>query len=188
MPDPFTAFGTAASAVQLADVALRVSREAYSFLAAIKDAKKDIQTLRNSESNELPSSPLPSFFMIVEAMGSLIRSTALRNTDANVRSLRNYISAFSRSRNAKEDFEVLSETITTAVTNFRDDMDTLRALLPPDISSSLAQKVKCVFDKRIIKSITEKLVEHNAALIVALSITGRYVARSTRSVAVGRET
>lgn len=40
--------GTVASAVQLADVALRMSREAYSFLAAIKDSNNDIKALRES--------------------------------------------------------------------------------------------------------------------------------------------
>lgn len=39
MPDPAAAFGAAAGAVQLADVALRASREAYSFLCAVKDLK-----------------------------------------------------------------------------------------------------------------------------------------------------
>ena len=49
MPDPITTFGAAAGAVQLADVALRASREAYSFLCAVKDAKKDIRILRECE-------------------------------------------------------------------------------------------------------------------------------------------
>jgi len=48
MVDPITAFGATASAVQLIDVALRASREAYSFLAAIRDAKKEIKDLRDS--------------------------------------------------------------------------------------------------------------------------------------------
>ena len=49
MVDPITAFGATASAVQLIDVALRASREAYSFLTAIKDAKKEIKNLRDSK-------------------------------------------------------------------------------------------------------------------------------------------
>ena len=49
MVDPITTLGAAASAVQLVDVALRASREAYSFLTAIKDAKKEIKNLRDSK-------------------------------------------------------------------------------------------------------------------------------------------
>jgi len=45
MADPITAFGAAAGAVQVADAALRASREVYHFLCAVKDAKKDIQML-----------------------------------------------------------------------------------------------------------------------------------------------
>jgi hypothetical protein len=49
MPDPITIFGAAASVVQIADVALRASAEAYSFLSAVKEARKDIRVLRQCE-------------------------------------------------------------------------------------------------------------------------------------------
>jgi len=39
--------GGVASAVQLADVALRVSREVYDFLSAIKNASDDVRRLRD---------------------------------------------------------------------------------------------------------------------------------------------
>jgi hypothetical protein len=38
--------GAVASAVQLVDVALRASREAYGFLSAVKSAKEDVRELR----------------------------------------------------------------------------------------------------------------------------------------------
>jgi hypothetical protein len=38
--------GTVASAVQLVDVALRASREAYGFLSALNSAKADVKELR----------------------------------------------------------------------------------------------------------------------------------------------
>lgn len=38
--------GAMASSVQLADVALRASREVYDFLSSIKDANDDIRALR----------------------------------------------------------------------------------------------------------------------------------------------
>jgi hypothetical protein len=41
--------GGLASAVQLVDVALRASREAYSFLSAIKNAHEDVRCLRDGK-------------------------------------------------------------------------------------------------------------------------------------------
>ncbi|KAF2875298.1 hypothetical protein BDV95DRAFT_460307, partial [Massariosphaeria phaeospora] len=93
----------AASAIQLADVALRASREAYAFLAAVKDAGNDIRRLRDT----------------------------LRDVESNVRSLRNYVSAFSKSQNAKEESEVLPVTITGALSGFHDDILALKRILPP---------------------------------------------------------
>lgn len=48
MAEAIAAFGAAASAVQLADVALRASREAYRFLSAINNAAKEVQDLKES--------------------------------------------------------------------------------------------------------------------------------------------
>ncbi|KAF2808859.1 uncharacterized protein BDZ99DRAFT_369369, partial [Mytilinidion resinicola] len=94
--------GAAAGAVQIADTALRLSRKAYGFLCEIKDAKKDIVALRD----------------------------ALRDAESNIRSLRNYIDEFAKSKNATVEFEILPETITRAIQGFRDDMDILKGILP----------------------------------------------------------
>jgi hypothetical protein len=47
MADPITAFGAAAGAVQLADAALRATREAYTFCSALKHAGEQAQELRD---------------------------------------------------------------------------------------------------------------------------------------------
>ncbi|KAF2497506.1 hypothetical protein BU16DRAFT_456886 [Lophium mytilinum] len=129
MADPISIFGAAAGAVQIADTALRLSRKAYGFLCEVKDAKKDIVTLRD----------------------------ALRDAESNVRSLRNYIDEFARSRNATVEFEVLPSTITESIQGFRDDLNILAAILPVDLSPNLAKKIKWVFDKKKIKDVTKRL-------------------------------
>lgn len=43
MADPLTAVGTAAGVVQLADVALRLSKELYGFFWDIKDSKQQFE-------------------------------------------------------------------------------------------------------------------------------------------------
>lgn len=47
MADPITLFGAAAGALQLTDVVLRASREAYGLVTSVKDAGKDIEALRD---------------------------------------------------------------------------------------------------------------------------------------------
>ncbi|KAF2794644.1 hypothetical protein K505DRAFT_200006, partial [Melanomma pulvis-pyrius CBS 109.77] len=97
-----------AGALQFADAALRASREAYGFLAAVKNASRDVRDMRDEH------------------------IAALYDVDMNARSLRNYIAAFSKSANAIEEFEVLSETITGALTKFRSDVDVIKSILPPE--------------------------------------------------------
>jgi hypothetical protein len=47
MADPITLFGAAAGALQLSDVVLRASRDAYGLLTSVKDSSKDIEALRD---------------------------------------------------------------------------------------------------------------------------------------------
>ncbi|KAF2126096.1 hypothetical protein P153DRAFT_433893 [Dothidotthia symphoricarpi CBS 119687] len=137
--------GAVAGAVQLADVALRVSREAYGFLTAIKDSNNDIKALRD----------------------------ALREVEANVRNLRNFVSKFKMSKNAVEEFEVLSEAITNCFCGFHDDICDLMSVLPKKPSPTLARKIKWVYDQHKVKNITKRLNDRKTNLNNALSITGR---------------
>ena len=146
MPDPITSFGAAAGAVQLIDVALRTSREAYVFLAAVKNAKRDIQDLRNT----------------------------LYDVESNVRNLRNYVHAFSKSKNSVQEFEVLPEVVSRSFQNFQDDILRLKQLLPPKPTASLAQEMKWVYNSKFVKEICDRLGGRKADLSFALSIIGRY--------------
>jgi hypothetical protein len=121
--------GALASAVQLVDVALRASREAYSFLAAVKNAKEDVKELRESKS-------------ILIEMYIILTGVVLRDVEANVRSLRHYANEFQKSKNAVDEFEVLSETITGSFSGFHDDIVALKQILPPKPSPALAEKIK----------------------------------------------
>ena len=49
MGDPISTFGVAAGAIQLTDLALRASREAYGFLSAVKDSERDVRNLKDSQ-------------------------------------------------------------------------------------------------------------------------------------------
>lgn len=153
MPDPITSFGAAAGAVQIADVALRASREAYAFLIALKHAKRDIQDLKN----------------------------ALRDAESNVRNLRNYVYAFSKSKGAVKEFEVLPEVITDSVRLFYDDILQLKDILPRKPTPSLAQEVKWVYKSKAIEEISKRLRDRKSDVSVALSVIGRYYIKSTLS-------
>ncbi|KAF2248378.1 hypothetical protein BU26DRAFT_485985 [Trematosphaeria pertusa] len=145
MADPLTAFGAAAGAVQIADVALRASGEAYGFLAAVKDAGKDVQALRDT----------------------------LCGVESNIRSLRNYVSKFSKSKNAREEFEVLPEAITGTLMRFHDDMVYLKSVLPRKPSPTLAQKVRWAYNRHRVASAIKRLNDRKTDLNIALAITGR---------------
>jgi len=162
MADPITILGAASSAVQLADAALRLSREAYGFLCDIKDAKKDIVALRDSE--RLPFT----------SWASIDTFTALRATDSNLRSLRNYIDEFAKSKNATVEFEVLPVTIMVAIQTFQDDLGFLKDILPADLTPNLATKVRWVFDKKKIKDATRRLDRCKLDVIQATNLVGLY--------------
>ncbi|OAL48247.1 hypothetical protein IQ07DRAFT_514314 [Pyrenochaeta sp. DS3sAY3a] len=137
--------GAVASSVQLADVALRASRELYGFLAAIKNANEDIKVLR----------------------------AVLRDVEANVRSLRRYTIDFQKSKYAVEEFEVLSEAITGSFTGFHDDILALKTVLPSKPSADLAERVGWVWQKQRVKDVTTRLNNRNLNLCTALAIAGR---------------
>lgn len=99
--------------------------------------------------------------------------TALRDVDSNVRSLRNYVDAFSKSKNAIEEYEVLPENITRSIIAFRDDLDVLKEILPVSLSPSLAQKVKWVYDRRKVRGVTKRLLDRKLDLVMALSIASQ---------------
>jgi len=69
----------------------------------------------------------------------------LRTVEANVRSLRNYVQEFKKSKNAVEEFEILSETITESFTGFHDDVVALKHILPSKPTADLAAKVKWAY-------------------------------------------
>ncbi|KAH7110567.1 hypothetical protein B0J11DRAFT_448209 [Dendryphion nanum] len=145
MPDPITSFGAAAGVVQIADVALRASREAYAFLIELKHAKRDIQDLKN----------------------------ALRDAESNVRSLRSYLYSFSKSKGAIEEFDILPEVVTSSIHLFHDDIVQLKSILPRKPTPSLAQKIKWVYNHKSVEEISKRLHERKSSLSVALSVVGR---------------
>lgn len=71
MADPITGFGAAAGALQFADVTLRASREAYGFLAAVKNASRDVRDMRDGES---------SIFYIIYAERTAMQQTTTPRT------------------------------------------------------------------------------------------------------------
>ncbi|PSN73863.1 hypothetical protein BS50DRAFT_479899 [Corynespora cassiicola Philippines] len=135
-------FGTIAGAIQLTDVALRASRDAYGFLTAIKGAKADVQDLRRT----------------------------LRDVEANVRNLRSFLAKFAKSKLALEEYEVLPETVRNTLAQFYDDILDLKSLLPPKASPDLAQRVKWAYSKSKVKNLTNRFHECESHLLTALSI------------------
>jgi hypothetical protein len=99
--------------------------------------------------------------------------SALRDVDSIVRNLRNYVAAFNSSASAIEEFEVLSDSITGAISGLQEDLITLKNLLPPSASTSIHQKVKHVYNRRKVRDVTRRLLERKNDLNLALSITGR---------------
>jgi hypothetical protein len=97
----------------------------------------------------------------------------LRGVEANARSLRHYAIEFKKSKNAVDESEILSETITGSIVGFHDDIVALKQILPPKPSPALAEKIKWVYNKRNVKDITDRLKSRNTSLATALSITGR---------------
>ncbi|PSN71731.1 hypothetical protein BS50DRAFT_484268 [Corynespora cassiicola Philippines] len=145
MGDPISTFGVAAGAIQLTDLALRASREAYGFLSAVKDSERDVRNLKDT----------------------------LRDVDSNVRSLREYVSRFSKSKASRNEFEVLPEAITGCLIRFHDDMIILKQMLPNKDSPSFIDKVKWVYDKRKIDNVGKRLHERRADIALAMSMVGR---------------
>jgi hypothetical protein len=97
----------------------------------------------------------------------------LRGVEANIRSLRTYAVEFQKSKNAIEEFEVLSETITGSFTRFHDDVVALKQILPSKPSPALAEKLKWVYNKGRVKDVTRRLQDRQLSLGTALAITGR---------------
>lgn len=64
----------------------------------------------------------------------------LRAVEANVRSLRNYVNEFKKSKNAVEEFEILSEVITGSFAGFHNDVLALKHIFPPKPTADLAGK------------------------------------------------
>ncbi|CAO2654084.1 Nn.00g108170.m01.CDS01 [Neocucurbitaria sp. VM-36] len=136
--------GAVASAVQLADVALRSSRQIYEVLSSIRHASEDFQTLRN----------------------------ILQDVDSNMRILRIYIIEFGRSRHAIEEYEVLPDTITGCFRKFHDDINVLKKILPDESKVGVAAKAKWVFDKDKLKSVMMRLNDLKTSVIMALLVIG----------------
>jgi hypothetical protein len=87
--------------------------------------------------------------------------------------LRTYAVEFQKSKNAIEEFEVLSETITGSFTRFHDDVVALKQILPSKPSPALAEKLKWVYNKGRVKDVTRRLQDRQLSLGTALAITGR---------------
>jgi hypothetical protein len=164
MADPITLFGAAAGALQLTDVVLRASREAYGLLTSVKDAGKDIEALRDGNL-ESPRT--------LERKYGLNHAVALRDMDDNVRSHRNYLIAFSGSKSAREEFEVLPGIMTRSLTNFHEDISKLKSILPQKLSPGPADRLRWVYSKNEIKKITQRLLSRKIDLNLALSTNER---------------
>lgn len=106
-------------------------------------------------------------------MRTLLMSTALRDTDANVRSLRRYILQFSRSKQALRRFEVLPESITRSMESFSNDVLAVKKLLPSKPVEKLEEKVQWVFNKKKAEGLMQRFNERNNRLVAALEITRR---------------
>lgn len=152
--------GAIAAVVQLVDVALRASGEVRDFLDAYKDTGKDVKTVRDSKLN-------------VDFKLTELTIKALRDVEANVRNVLKFIVEFKKSKYATEEFEVLSETITSALTGFDDDVLTLKRLIPAKPAEKLKVKVNWVLSKQKAQDAMKRLNERNARLNTALEITGR---------------
>ncbi|KAF1849195.1 uncharacterized protein K460DRAFT_428656 [Cucurbitaria berberidis CBS 394.84] len=136
--------GAVASAVQLADVALRSSRQVYNVLSSMKNAGEDIEALRST----------------------------LQDVDSNMRILRVYVIEFERSKNAIEKFEVLPDTITGCFRKFFDDITALKQMLPHALKPGFAAKAKWVFDKNKMKEVLARLNDRKTSLNTALVVMG----------------
>jgi hypothetical protein len=66
----------------------------------------------------------------------------LRAVEANVRSLMHYVHEFKKSKNAIEEFEILSTAITDSFSGFHDDIVALKDILLSKPTTDLAEKVR----------------------------------------------
>ncbi|EMD63533.1 hypothetical protein COCSADRAFT_62865, partial [Bipolaris sorokiniana ND90Pr] len=97
---------TIATVVQLADLALRMSGEVCKFLDAYKGTDRDVK---------------------------LLWDALLRDVEANVRNLCEYVVRFRKFHDAFKEFENLSETIIGALEDYDVDILAVKKLLPPKL-------------------------------------------------------
>ncbi|EOA83505.1 uncharacterized protein SETTUDRAFT_180628 [Exserohilum turcica Et28A] len=138
--------GALASAVQLADVALRTSSEIRKFLDAYGHSDRDSKSLRDE---------------------------ALSEVEVNVRNLRKHILGFCKSKNATEGDGDLFDTIFKALKGYDADILQTKRLLPHKPAEKAYVKIHWVLKKREAQEVMQRIFRRNSNLIAALEIVGR---------------
>lgn len=103
----------------------------------------------------------------------LNHAVALRDMEDNVQSHRNYLIAFSGSKSAREEFEVLPEIMNRSLKKIHEDIGRLKSILPRKLSPGPADRIRWVYSKNEIKKITERLLSRKIDLNLALSTNER---------------
>lgn len=103
----------------------------------------------------------------------MIAFSVLGDIESIIRNLSRFIAEYNQSPNALEDFDVLPETVTRAVHDFSNDLATLKGMLPADLSPSLAQKFRWVYDRKKLKEATQRLNHRKTTLQLSLEIVGQ---------------
>lgn len=97
----------------------------------------------------------------------------LRDVEANVRNLCEYVVRFRKFHDAFKEFENLSETIIGALEDYDVDILAVKKLLPPKLLEYITKKVRWVLKKREMQEVVNRISRRNSSLIVALEIVGR---------------
>ncbi|RSL40204.1 hypothetical protein CEP52_017397, partial [Fusarium oligoseptatum] len=145
--DPLSALGAVGSSIAVAEAALKVCRQIYTFLGELHGAPKEIKQLRDT----------------------------LQETEGLMQSLVAYVIEFQDSLRSKaEHHENLPISLISLIQTaewFAEDIRLLRQCLPEKLSLRFPDRIKFVFQKRRIEEITLRLHERKSSINTALSIT-----------------
>ncbi|KAI9748639.1 MAG: hypothetical protein M1815_003098 [Lichina confinis] len=167
MAEAVAVFATAGGALQVADVALRWGGKIYEFLSAVRQAPQEVQSLRKGKAAKRAVCKGAAI-----ADESVVK--AVDDVNSVIRDLNRYIAEFNMSASARAEHNVLPEVVIRAVQGFRDDLASIKELLPIESPLRLGQKIRWGLDKkRKLKEATEKLESRKTTVLLALEIDGR---------------
>ncbi|RYO86205.1 hypothetical protein DL766_003563 [Monosporascus sp. MC13-8B] len=120
--EPLAVFGALASAVQLLDVSVKVSRSACGFVSSLKHVKEDVRHLQTK---------------------------ALQEAESLMRDLQFYASEAQRCPPESVRNHMISDSIAQIARQFSEDMDALRGILPAQMPSPFPARMAFVLNRKL---------------------------------------